>query len=243
MSSPVDSNFLLESALDWALANGLVMRAPGSSGPPPSSFSVVHAPFALNPSVFPAAEYHKVVSVQPIWNTLVDRIAKDAEFLEQVMEQWVGDFSFKVHRSDSLAPTSHPTSVYSRYLPMIDHDWLGGFASVTSHPPLYSLGKYDDFTGRIYDIYKTAKREGRLHDIRLGLHRSDYMIHAPHGIGKVKGETKLYQVEINTIASSFSSLSSKVSDLHRWEQTGCCALSSSSLTSLPSSNLTTRFTR
>lgn len=51
-------------------------------------------------------------------------------------------------------------------------------------------------------------------DINLGLHRSDYMVHSPPGTAP--GATKLYQVEINTIASSFSSLSSKVSDLHKF---------------------------
>jgi hypothetical protein len=44
----------------------------------------------------------------------------------------------------------------------------------------------------------------------LGIHRSDYLIHA--GANEAP---KLQQVELNTIAASFSSLSTLVSRLHR----------------------------
>ncbi|KAI9003379.1 glutathione synthase [Hyaloraphidium curvatum] len=171
-ASPVmaaeEAEKLATAAIDWSLANGLVMRAlahdPPPGAPAVSTFSVVHAPFALFPSEFPKEQYGRVMDVQPIWNKLVHAISSDGEFLDSIME---------------------------------------------------SLSKHDEFTGRVYAIYKAVRKEGVLHDIHLGLHRSDYMIHAP-GLTSASPEAKLYQVEINTIASSFSSLSSKVSDLHRY---------------------------
>ena len=64
----------------------------------------------------------------------------------------------------------------------------------------------DDFTGRIYDIYcKTIDHVCQ--PITMGIHRSDYLVHADH---------TLKQVELNTIAASFSSLSALTSELHRY---------------------------
>jgi glutathione synthetase len=52
--------------------------------------------------------------------------------------------------------------------------------------------------------------EGIKQPIELGLHRSDYMVH-------YAGENRyLQQVELNTIAASFSSLSTFVSQLHKY---------------------------
>eukprot|EP01118_Nematostelium_gracile_P011732 TRINITY_DN4212_c0_g1_i2.p1 TRINITY_DN4212_c0_g1~~TRINITY_DN4212_c0_g1_i2.p1 ORF type:complete len:366 (-),score=97.44 TRINITY_DN4212_c0_g1_i2:122-1219(-) len=48
-------------------------------------------------------------------------------------------------------------------------------------------------------------------DIRMGIWRSDYMLHAEED-----GQFGIRQVEINTIASSFSNLSSFTSQLHRF---------------------------
>lgn len=85
-----------------------------------------------------------------------------------------------------------------------------------------SAGSFDRTSGPPLgrrQLSNTANRSSLIvgpfsQDIELGLHRSDYMIHAPEG--STPGSARLYQVEINTIASSFSSLSSKVSDLHRF---------------------------
>jgi hypothetical protein len=44
----------------------------------------------------------------------------------------------------------------------------------------------------------------------MGIHRSDYLLDYQENTPLIK------QVEINTIASSFSSLSSKTEDLHRY---------------------------
>jgi hypothetical protein len=63
-------------AIDWCSANGLVV-----SKEYPLS---VHAPFALFPSPFPKACYEAAVTIQPIFNYLMDKIARDDAFLTQV---------------------------------------------------------------------------------------------------------------------------------------------------------------
>jgi len=73
-----------------------------------------------------------------------------------------------------------------------------------------SLGNSDDFITNLYNIYQKVQTEGQTQNITLGVHRSDYMIH------NNKNEQILQQVEFNTIASSFSSLSYLTSELHRY---------------------------
>ena len=65
----------------------------------------------------------------------------------------------------------------------------------------------DEFTGRLLSIYKEVVARGIRCSISLGLHRSDYMLHAVEGDPR-----QLMQVELNTIAASFGALSSKVSN-------------------------------
>ncbi|KAJ2555741.1 Glutathione synthetase [Coemansia sp. RSA 1933] len=79
---------------------------------------------------------------------------------------------------------------------------------------LKSLGSADEFTARIYSMYE------RLHSLNvvkpgvIGIHRSDYLIHAPES--EPNSPPKAKQVEFNTIASSFASLSSIAGDFHRY---------------------------
>jgi len=73
-----------------------------------------------------------------------------------------------------------------------------------------SLGNSDSFITNLYDIYQKVQNEGLAQNITLGVHRSDYMIHNKNN------KQTLQQVEFNTIASSFSSLSYLTSELHRY---------------------------
>ncbi|XP_004135633.1 glutathione synthetase, chloroplastic [Cucumis sativus] len=67
--------------------------------------------------------------------------------------------------------------------------------------------KGDAFTSRLLDIHSKMLQIGKKEEIRLGLHRSDYML---------DDKTKLLlQVELNTISCSFPGLSCLVSELHR----------------------------
>ncbi|KAG6402182.1 hypothetical protein SASPL_139057 [Salvia splendens] len=67
--------------------------------------------------------------------------------------------------------------------------------------------KVDAFTSRLLDIHAKMLDMNKKEDIRLGLHRSDYMVDEHTNL--------LLQIELNTISSSFAGLSCLVSDLHR----------------------------
>jgi len=74
---------------------------------------------------------------------------------------------------------------------------------------IYSIAGVDSFTAALYDIYRQVKQP--VQPIQLGIHRSDYLLHdAGEGADLIP-----QQVEINTIASSFSSLSYLTGQLHR----------------------------
>jgi hypothetical protein len=59
----------------------------------------------------------------------------------------------------------------------------------------------------LLDVYRAILDKGIKQDIRLGLHRSDYMLDKATG--------GLLQIELNTISSSFAALGTQVSRLHR----------------------------
>ncbi|KAI3470655.1 hypothetical protein Pfo_027318 [Paulownia fortunei] len=67
--------------------------------------------------------------------------------------------------------------------------------------------KVDAFTSRLLDIHAKMLDLNKKEEIRLGLHRSDYMLDEQTSL--------LLQVELNTISSSFPGLSCLVSELHR----------------------------
>ncbi|KAJ1815595.1 Glutathione synthetase [Coemansia sp. RSA 2599] len=84
---------------------------------------------------------------------------------------------------------------------------------------LESLGTSDEFTWRVYQMFLRQRALGVEKPGVVGIHRSDYLIDAPGGDEK---GLRAKQVEFNTIAASFASLSSIVGDLHRYllERTG-----------------------
>lgn len=72
--------------------------------------------------------------------------------------------------------------------------------------------KQDDFTDRLLQLYETLPPDRlAVGQVQLGIHRSDYMINR-----KDDGSENPLQIEINTIASSFGCLSSKVGPFHRY---------------------------
>jgi hypothetical protein len=75
---------------------------------------------------------------------------------------------------------------------------------------LMPVAETDEFQDRLLKILQSVTEEGVRQPLCLGVHRSDYMLHAAPG-GLIPK-----QVEINTIASSFAGLSGLVSLLHRY---------------------------
>lgn len=83
------------------------------------------------------------------------------------------------------------------------------------------VSSMDPYTAKILQLYKevyvaddesSSKQAARSAD-RLGILRSDYMLHQDDDSG---GAYQLKQVELNTIASSFAGLSCKIAKLHRY---------------------------
>ncbi|KAJ2940816.1 hypothetical protein O0L34_g10065 [Tuta absoluta] len=73
---------VIEKAKDWALMHGVGMRDR-------KQFSKDHiqvAPFVLLPSPFPRAEFNKAVELQPILNELMHKVAHDADFLQETLQ-------------------------------------------------------------------------------------------------------------------------------------------------------------
>ncbi|KAJ2684513.1 Glutathione synthetase [Coemansia sp. RSA 1285] len=87
-----------------------------------------------------------------------------------------------------------------------DHEFLAS--------TLESIGSADEFTAKIFSMYMELHSLGVAKPGVIGIHRSDYLIHAPDSEPDALPKAK--QVEFNTIASSFASLSSIVGDFHRY---------------------------
>ena len=76
----------------------------------------------------------------------------------------------------------------------------------------------DEFTRRLWQIYETVHTEGVAQDLQLGIHRSDYMFDVGNAVNGQLGdpsEFRLIQIEINTIASAFGCLSTRLYNTHR----------------------------
>ncbi|XP_070037109.1 glutathione synthetase, chloroplastic [Nicotiana tomentosiformis] len=116
-----------------------------------------------------------------------------------------------VHAPVALLPMSFPESqwkqacevapIFNELVDRVSQD--GEFLQQS----LSRTKKVDPFTSRLLEIHSKMLKINKKEEIRLGLHRSDYMLDE---------QTKLLlQIELNTISSSFSGLGCLVSELHR----------------------------
>jgi glutathione synthetase len=154
---------LAAHATSYASANGIQVARRNKDDPSIAYFEC--APMSLLPNAYPKEAFEQAQAVATTFNDLVDRVSRDAEFLEKT---------------------------------------LGGGVSDT-----------DPYTAKILKLYKQVYGDETsvAHSAdRLGIHRSDYMLHAPK-----EGEPyQLKQVELNTIAASFGGLASNIANLHRY---------------------------
>lgn len=84
-----------------------------------------------------------------------------------------------------------------------------------------------DFTGKMVELADEVIAMGRVQNVTLGILRSDYMLHSPPSSSDNDDSTnvtskkeqfleaKPLQVELNTIASSFGCLSTKLTQMHK----------------------------
>ncbi|ORX50547.1 glutathione synthase [Hesseltinella vesiculosa] len=77
-----------------------------------------------------------------------------------------------------------------------------------------TLSNVDDFMKQLYSIYMQVQQQGVAQSASLGIHRCDYLLHAD--VGQDASNARIQQVEFNTIASSFGSLSTRMGQLHRY---------------------------
>lgn len=116
-----------------------------------------------------------------------------------------------IHAPFSLLPMPFPESHWKQacqiapiFNELVDRVSLDGKFLQDS---LSRTKKADAFTSRLLEIHSKMLDANKIEEIRLGLHRSDYMLDE---------QTKLLlQIELNTISSSFPGLSGLVSELHR----------------------------
>lgn len=152
---PVVSDSLLRQVNAWCGLHGLMYTDGNISWTP--------APIALSPTPYPASAFAFVHRLQPIWNVLVDRIARDRDFLVS-----------------ELASVSHA----------------------------------DAFTQRVLELYQLLPEDHIQHSWQLGILRSDYMLDYYKDAADGQEKVRPLQVEINTISSSFGSLSQKINRFH-----------------------------
>uniref|UniRef100_A0A8C4F3P5 Glutathione synthetase n=1 Tax=Dicentrarchus labrax TaxID=13489 RepID=A0A8C4F3P5_DICLA len=91
---------LADVAKDAALLQGVLMRIQET---PNSSELVTYAPFTLFPTPVPKAVFLQALAVQTHYNTLVDKISQDTDFLEEALSSTIAvdDFTarlFKLHQ-------------------------------------------------------------------------------------------------------------------------------------------------
>ncbi|XP_061540055.1 glutathione synthetase-like isoform X1 [Phycodurus eques] len=93
-------NELVEVAKDTAVLQGFLVRIKES---PNSTEEVTHAPITLFPTPVPKALFLQAIAVQTHYNTLVDKISQDPEFLQEALGSTIAvdDFTarlFKIHQ-------------------------------------------------------------------------------------------------------------------------------------------------
>ncbi|KAA3473445.1 glutathione synthetase, chloroplastic [Gossypium australe] len=168
-----------------------------------------------------AAAGKPIVDLHGIDDGLIQKIVYDALVWSSLHGLVVGDRNDQrsgklpgvgmVHAPIALLPTSFPESHWKQacelapiFNELIDRVSLDGKFLQDS---LARTKKVDAFTSRLLDIHSKILEMNKKEEIRLGLHRSDYMLDE---------KTKLLlQIEFNTISSSFAGLGCLVTDLHR----------------------------
>ncbi|XP_078446707.1 glutathione synthetase, chloroplastic-like [Wolffia australiana] len=116
-----------------------------------------------------------------------------------------------VHAPFALLPVSFPKDLWKQacelaplFNDLVDCVSLDGKFLQES---LSRASEVDSFTRRLVEIHAKMLEMKKKEDIRLGLHRSDYMLDA--------GTNQLFQIELNTISAACPALGYLVSKLHR----------------------------
>ncbi|KAL0658516.1 hypothetical protein Bca4012_079101 [Brassica carinata] len=149
----------------------------------------------------------KLVYDALVWCSLHGLVVGDKTYQKSGTVPGVG----MTHAPISLLPTPFPESYWKQacevapiFNELVDRVSLDAQFIQDS---LSRTKKADIFTSRLLDIHSKMLESNKKEDIRLGLHRSDYMLDE---------ETKsLLQIEMNTISCSFPGFGRLVTELHQ----------------------------
>ncbi|KAK1302001.1 hypothetical protein QJS10_CPB12g01485 [Acorus calamus] len=149
----------------------------------------------------------KLVEEALVWSSLHGLVVGDGNNKKSGAVPGVG----LVHAPFALLPVPFPKSQWRQacelapiFNELVDRVSLDGKFLQDS---LSRTKNVDAFTSRLLDIHAMMLADNKKEEIRLGLHRSDYMLDAETNL--------LLQIELNTISCSFPGLSCLVSELHR----------------------------
>ncbi|WZZ84755.1 hypothetical protein YC2023_113334 [Brassica napus] len=149
----------------------------------------------------------KLVYDALVWSSLHGLVVGDKTHQRSGTVPGVG----MMHAPIALLPTPFPESYWNQacevapvFNELVDRISLDGKFIQDS---LSRTKKADVFTSRLLEIHSKMLERNKREDIRLGLHRSDYMLDE---------ETKsLLQIEMNTISCSFPGFGRLVTELHQ----------------------------
>ncbi|KAK1410758.1 hypothetical protein QVD17_37297 [Tagetes erecta] len=207
------SNFIISPSYHTHFPKSL-SKSPLNS-PPKCSIKQTKTNPSINSPKNPVFDPHTIDS------ELVQKLVHDALVWSSLHGLVVGDRNVKrsglvpgvgmVHAPIALLPNSFPEVQWNQacelapiFNELVDQVSLD---ATFLQDTLSRTKKVDAFTSRLLDIHSRMLQIGKKEDIRLGLHRSDYMLDEKTNL--------LLQIELNTISCSFPGLSCLVSELHR----------------------------
>ncbi|KAG7603639.1 Glutathione synthase [Arabidopsis thaliana x Arabidopsis arenosa] len=193
----------------------------------PSSFLFQNPKTLRNQPPLRCGRSFKMESQKPIFDLeklddeFVQKLVYDALVWSSLHGLVVGDKTYQksgnvpgvglMHAPIALLPTGFPEAYWKQacdvtplFNELIDRVSLDGKFLQDS---LSRTKKVDVFTSRLLDIHSKMLERNKKEDIRLGLHRFDYMLD--------EETNSLLQIEMNTISCSFPGLSRLVSQLHQ----------------------------
>ncbi|XP_054802980.1 glutathione synthetase, chloroplastic isoform X2 [Prosopis cineraria] len=150
---------------------------------------------------------HKIAYDALVWSSLHGLVTGDKSVERSGSVPGVG----LVHAPFTLLPASFPQNHWKQacelaplFNELVDRVSQDGEFLQNS---LSGTKKVDEFTSRLLDIHSKMLELNKKEEIRLGLHRSDYMLD--------EQSKSLLQIELNTISSSFAGLGGLVTELHK----------------------------
>ena len=80
---------LVDKVKDFALMHGICMRRKDQNDGNFDRDALYFAPFVLFPSPFPKKEFNRALTIQPLLNELMHRVAHDNDFLTETLRNTI----------------------------------------------------------------------------------------------------------------------------------------------------------